>query len=101
MIEALARRGLLPEVSPKPCASTLSFGLVLLEYFLLEKRCLLSIGLPLILSYLGKKLIGISPLAEPGLDRYDAMYLGTAARRGAAALSCAATAVNRMHTPCT
>ena len=31
-IEALARRGLLPEVSPKPCASTLSFGLVLLEY---------------------------------------------------------------------
>ena len=41
-IEALARRGLLPEVSPKPCASTLSFGLVLLEYFLLEKRCLLS-----------------------------------------------------------
>ena len=92
------------------CFYPFPFGLVLLEYFLLEKRCLLSI--PLILSYLGKKLIGISPL-EPGLDRcaaatmrctsgYDVLVpLRTAARRGAAALSCAATAVNRMHTPCT
>ena len=31
LIEALVRRGLLPEVSSKPSASTLSFGLVLLE----------------------------------------------------------------------
>ena len=60
------------------CFYPFPFGLVLLEYFLLEKRCLLSI--PHILSYLGKKLIGISPL-EPGLDRcavrcrYDAMYI--------------------------
>ena len=76
-IEALARRGLLPEVSPKPCASTLlstlSFGLVLLEYFLLEKRYLLCYLLSYLTVTLRKnELIGISPLAEPGLDRYDA-----------------------------
>ena len=66
----------------------LCFGLVLLEYFLLEKRYLLCY----LLSYLTVTLrcvmicfdrypkekratrlvIGISPLAEPGLDRYDA-----------------------------
>ena len=65
------------------CFYPFPFGLVLLEYFLLEKRCLclclLSISIPFILSYLGKKLIGISPL-EPGLDR------------------CAAAT---KHTPCT
>ena len=78
VIEALARRGLLPEVSPKPCASTLlstlSFGLVLLEYFLLEKRYLLCYLLSYLTVTLLRKneLIGISPLAEPGLDRYDA-----------------------------
>jgi len=62
-----------------------------------------------ILSYLARKKAnrdiaarGTRAAAGPlSLSRYDAMYLGTAARRGAAALSCAATAVNRMHTPCT
>ena len=63
----------------------LCFGLVLLEYFLLEKRYLLCYLLSYLTVTLRKnQLIGISPLAEPGLDRYDAMYLGTAALRGAA-----------------
>ena len=51
----------------------LCFGLVLLEYFLLEKRYLLCYLLSYLTVTLRKnQLIGISPLAEPGLDRYDA-----------------------------
>jgi hypothetical protein len=61
------RTSTIPEVSPKPCASTLSFGLVLLEYFLLEKRCLLSI--PLILP---RKKANRDIAAGPLRCRYDA-----------------------------
>ena len=47
--------------------------MVLLEYFLLEKRYLLCYLLSYLTVTLRKnELIGISPLAEPGLDRYDA-----------------------------